>query len=48
MKLTNYGLISLLTAFPKISEGILQVNNVLVPEEMHLEKKFPLKMQFLH
>jgi hypothetical protein len=48
MKLTNYGLISLLTAFQNISERILQVNNLLVPEEMHLEKKFPLKMQFLH
>jgi hypothetical protein len=48
MKLTNYGLISLLIAFPKISERILQVNNLLVPEKIHLEKKFPLKMQFLH
>jgi hypothetical protein len=47
MKVTDYGLILLLTAFPKISERILQVNNLLVPEEMHLEKKFPLKTQFL-
>jgi len=37
----------LLTAFPKVSERMLQVNNLLVPEKIHLEK-FPLKMQFLH
>jgi hypothetical protein len=48
MKLTNYALISLLTAFPKVSERMLQVNNLLVPEKMHLENKFLLKMQFLH
>jgi hypothetical protein len=29
MTLTNYGLISLLTAFQKISERILQVNNFI-------------------
>jgi len=27
---------------------MLQVNNLLVPEKMHLENKFPLKMQFLY
>ena len=38
MELTNYGLISLLTAFPKVSAGMLQVNNLLVPEKNAFKK----------